>query len=114
MLEAQEEALKVENLKKGTLHQIEIEFEVKANGVRYFKDKMWSPKVDQLRKRLSMETVVLPLEEVQINEQLRISGEPIETLDQEVKQLRHSKIPIVKVWWNSKYGLELPGNEKFV
>ncbi|KAJ9544363.1 hypothetical protein OSB04_024070 [Centaurea solstitialis] len=323
MLEAQEEALKVENLKKGTLHQIEIEFEVKANGVRYFKDKMWSPKVDQLRstimdeahltkysihpdqgrtpkkkkpsrllqqpeipewkwerisrdfvtklpktkkghdsiwvivdrltksahflpiretysidrlaklyvdeiamrhgmpiliisdrdssstsrfwqslnkvmgtrldlstlyrpqsdgqteetiqmledimcacvmelggswnnhlslteisynnlvakaekqpwivirvmliiagslwncklvtrKRLSMETVVLPLEEVQINERLRISGEPIETLDQEVKQLRHSKIPIVKVWWNSKYGLELPGNEKLV
>ncbi|KAJ9553077.1 hypothetical protein OSB04_017122 [Centaurea solstitialis] len=48
-----------------------------------------------------METVVLPLEEVQINERLRISGEPIETLDQEVKQLRHSKIPIVKVWWNS-------------
>ncbi|KAJ9556997.1 hypothetical protein OSB04_011611 [Centaurea solstitialis] len=288
MLEAQEEALKVENLKKGTLHQIEIEFEVKANGVRYFKDKMWSPKVDQLRstimdeahltkysihpvehqkaiqtpaatgnpimemgadikgfretysidrlaklyvdeiamrhgmpiliisdrdssstsrfwqslnkvmgtrldlstlyrpqsdgqteetiqtledimcacvmelggswnnhlslteisynnlvakaekqpwivirvmliiagslwncklvtrKRLSMETVVLPLEEVQINERLRISGEPIETLDQEVKQLRHSKIPIVKVWWNTKYGLELPGNEKLV
>ncbi|KAJ9555964.1 hypothetical protein OSB04_010578 [Centaurea solstitialis] len=50
-----------------------------------------------------METVVLPLEEVQINERLRISGEPIETLDQEVKQLRHSKIPIVKVWWNSKW-----------
>ncbi|KAJ9553181.1 hypothetical protein OSB04_017226 [Centaurea solstitialis] len=281
MLEAQEEALKVENLKKGTLHQIEIEFEVKANGVRYFKDKMWSPKVDQLRStimdeahltkysihpntkkpsrllqqpeipewkwerisrdfvtklpktkkghdsiwvivdrltksahflpiretysidrlaklyvdeiamrhgmpiliisdrdssstsrfwqslnkvmgtRLDLSTlyrpqsdgqteetiqtledimcacvmelggswnnhlslteitynnliVVLPLEEVQINERLRISGEPIETLDQEVKQLRHSKIPIVKVWWNSKYGLELPGNEKLV
>ncbi|KAJ9558913.1 hypothetical protein OSB04_013527 [Centaurea solstitialis] len=52
MLEAQEEALKVENLKKGTLHQIEIEFEVKANGVRYFKDKMWSPKVDQLRSTI--------------------------------------------------------------
>ncbi|KAJ9558214.1 hypothetical protein OSB04_012828 [Centaurea solstitialis] len=52
MLEAQEEASKVENLKKGTLHQIEIEFEVKANGVRYFKDKMWSPKVDQLRSTI--------------------------------------------------------------
>ncbi|KAJ9544750.1 hypothetical protein OSB04_024457 [Centaurea solstitialis] len=30
----------------------EIEFEVKANGVRYFKDKMWSPKVDQLRSTI--------------------------------------------------------------
>ncbi|KAJ9544200.1 hypothetical protein OSB04_023907 [Centaurea solstitialis] len=52
MLEAQEEALKVENLKKETLHQIEKEFEVKANGVRYFKDKMWTPKVDQLRSTI--------------------------------------------------------------
>ncbi|KAJ9547403.1 LOW QUALITY PROTEIN: hypothetical protein OSB04_019946 [Centaurea solstitialis] len=37
-----------------------------------------------------METVVLPLEEVQINEQLRITEEPIEILDQEVKQLRRN------------------------
>ncbi|KAJ9544145.1 hypothetical protein OSB04_023852 [Centaurea solstitialis] len=47
--------------------------------------------VSTLKKSLSMETV-----EVQINEQLRITGEPTEILDQEVKQLRHSKIPIVK------------------
>ncbi|KAJ9544259.1 hypothetical protein OSB04_023966 [Centaurea solstitialis] len=52
--------------------------------------------VSNLKKSLSMETVVLPLEEVQINEQLRITEEPIEILDQEVKQLRRSKIPIVK------------------
>ncbi|KAJ9536576.1 hypothetical protein OSB04_un000225 [Centaurea solstitialis] len=44
--------------------------------------------------------------EVQINEQLRITEEPIEIPDQEVKQLRRSKIPIVKVRWNSKYGPE--------
>ena len=62
--------------------------------------------VSNLKKSLSMETVVLPLEEVQINEQLRITEEPIEILDQEVKQLRRSKIPIVKVRWNSKYGPE--------
>ncbi|KAJ9544630.1 LOW QUALITY PROTEIN: hypothetical protein OSB04_024337 [Centaurea solstitialis] len=52
MLEAQEEALKVENLKKENLHQIEKEFEVKADGVRYFKDKMWTPKDDQLRSTI--------------------------------------------------------------
>ncbi|KAJ9544160.1 hypothetical protein OSB04_023867 [Centaurea solstitialis] len=62
--------------------------------------------VSNLKKRLSMETVVLPLEEVQINEQLQITEEPIEILDQEVKQLRRSKIPIVKV------DRSLPANEK--
>ncbi|KAJ9544303.1 hypothetical protein OSB04_024010 [Centaurea solstitialis] len=46
--------------------------------------------VSNLKKSLSMETMVLPLEEVQINEQLRITEEPIEILDQEVKQLRRS------------------------
>ncbi|KAJ9545164.1 hypothetical protein OSB04_024871 [Centaurea solstitialis] len=46
--------------------------------------------VSNLKKSFSMETVVLPLEEVQINEQLRITEEPIEILDQEVKKLRRS------------------------
>ncbi|KAJ9544811.1 hypothetical protein OSB04_024518 [Centaurea solstitialis] len=31
---------------------IEKEFEVKADGVRYFKDRVWIPKVDQLRKTI--------------------------------------------------------------
>ncbi|KAJ9556372.1 hypothetical protein OSB04_010986 [Centaurea solstitialis] len=38
--------------------------------------------------------VVLPLEEVQINEQLRITEEPIEILDREIEQLRRSKFVI--------------------
>ncbi|KAJ9556299.1 hypothetical protein OSB04_010913 [Centaurea solstitialis] len=47
--------------------------------------------VSNLKKCLSEETVVLPLEEVQINEQLRITEEPIEILDREIEQLRRSK-----------------------
>ena len=62
--------------------------------------------VSNLKKCLSEETVVLPLQEVQINEQLRITEKPIEILDREIKQLRRSKIPIVKVRWNSKHGPE--------
>ncbi|KAJ9544337.1 hypothetical protein OSB04_024044 [Centaurea solstitialis] len=42
--------------------------------------------------------VVLPLEGVQVNERLHITEEPIEILDQEIKQLRRSKIAIVKTW----------------
>ncbi|KAJ9544216.1 hypothetical protein OSB04_023923 [Centaurea solstitialis] len=52
ILEAQREALKADNLNKETLHQMEKEFEEKTDGVRYFKDKIWIPKVDQLRKMI--------------------------------------------------------------
>ncbi|KAJ9566644.1 hypothetical protein OSB04_002610 [Centaurea solstitialis] len=62
--------------------------------------------VSNLKKCLSEETVVLPLEEIQIDEQLRTTEEPIEILDREIKQLRRSKIPIVKVRWNSRHGPE--------
>ncbi|KAJ9566027.1 hypothetical protein OSB04_001993 [Centaurea solstitialis] len=62
--------------------------------------------VSNLKKCLSEETVFLPLEEIQIDEQLRASEEPIEILDREIKQLRRSKIPIIKVRWNSRHGPE--------
>ncbi|KAJ9544591.1 LOW QUALITY PROTEIN: hypothetical protein OSB04_024298 [Centaurea solstitialis] len=68
--------------------------------------------VSNLKKYLSEETVVLPLKEVQINEQLRITEKPIEFLDREIKQLRRSKIPIVKVRWSSKHGPEFTGERE--
>ncbi|KAJ9544880.1 LOW QUALITY PROTEIN: hypothetical protein OSB04_024587 [Centaurea solstitialis] len=62
--------------------------------------------VSNLKKCLSEETVILPLGEIQIDEQLRAAEEPIEILGREIKQLRCSKIPIVKVRWNSRHGPE--------
>jgi len=62
--------------------------------------------VSNLKKCLADESLVLPLEEVQVNEQLRVMEEPVEVLDREIKRLRRSKIPIVKVRWNSKHGPE--------
>ncbi|GKF82895.1 hypothetical protein Tco_0244551, partial [Tanacetum coccineum] len=32
--------------------------------------------------------------------------EPVEIMEQEIKRLKRSRIPLVKVWWNSKRGLE--------
>ncbi|KAJ9566511.1 LOW QUALITY PROTEIN: hypothetical protein OSB04_002477 [Centaurea solstitialis] len=55
ILEAQGEALKADNLKKETLHQLEKEFEVKSDGIRYFKDRVWIPRVDQLRSTIMNE-----------------------------------------------------------
>ncbi|KAJ9544960.1 hypothetical protein OSB04_024667 [Centaurea solstitialis] len=48
-LEAQGETSKDDNLKEETLHQLEKEFEEKMDGVRYFKGRVWIPKVDQFR-----------------------------------------------------------------
>ncbi|KAJ9544159.1 hypothetical protein OSB04_023866 [Centaurea solstitialis] len=53
-----------------------------------------------------LDAMVLPLEEIQVDEQLRTTEEPIEILDRETKQLRRSRIPIVKVRWNSRHGPE--------
>ncbi|KAI3669469.1 hypothetical protein L6452_40705 [Arctium lappa] len=62
--------------------------------------------VSNLKKCLTDESLVLPLEDVQINDRLNFVEEPIEILDREVKRLRHSKIPILKVRWNSRHGPE--------
>ncbi|KAI3805023.1 hypothetical protein L1987_27018 [Smallanthus sonchifolius] len=62
--------------------------------------------VSNLKKCLSDETLVIPLEEIQIDDQLHFVEEPVEIMDREVKQLKQSRIPIVKVRWNSRRGPE--------
>ncbi|KAI3675482.1 hypothetical protein L1987_85072 [Smallanthus sonchifolius] len=62
--------------------------------------------MSNLKKCLSDETLVIPLEEIQIDDQLHFVEEPIEIMDREVKQLKQSRIPIVKVRWNSRRGPE--------
>ncbi|KAD4888363.1 hypothetical protein E3N88_20436 [Mikania micrantha] len=62
--------------------------------------------VSNLKKCLSDETLAIPLEEIQIDEQLHFIEKPVEIMDRELKKLKHSKIPIVKVRWNSWRGPE--------
>ncbi|GKD59972.1 putative reverse transcriptase domain-containing protein [Tanacetum coccineum] len=62
--------------------------------------------VSNLKKCLSDETFVIPLDEIQIEDKLHFVKEPIEIIDREVKCLKQSCIPIVKVCWNSRRGLE--------
>ncbi|GJW29563.1 putative reverse transcriptase domain-containing protein [Tanacetum coccineum] len=59
-----------------------------------------------LKKCLSDETFVIPLYEIQINDKLHFIEEPVEIMDREVKSLKRSRIPVVKVRWNSKRGPE--------
>ncbi|GJW91607.1 hypothetical protein Tco_0169160 [Tanacetum coccineum] len=62
--------------------------------------------VSNLMKCLSDEELIIPLDEVRIDEKLHFIEEPIEIMDREVKQLKQSRIPIVKVRWNSSRGPE--------
>ncbi|KAD4586599.1 hypothetical protein E3N88_24200 [Mikania micrantha] len=52
--------------------------------------------VSNLKKCLSNETLAIPLEEIQIDEQLHFVEEPVEIMDREIKKLKLSKIPNVK------------------
>nr|GEY86984.1 putative reverse transcriptase domain-containing protein [Tanacetum cinerariifolium] len=59
-----------------------------------------------LKKCFADEELVIPIDEVKIDDKLHFIEEPIEIMDREVKQLKQSRIPIVKVRWNSKQGPE--------
>ncbi|GJX47221.1 putative reverse transcriptase domain-containing protein [Tanacetum coccineum] len=62
--------------------------------------------VSNLKKCLSDESLVIPMKELQLDDKLNFVEEPIEIMDREVKQLKQSRIPIVKVRWDSKRGPE--------
>ncbi|GJU89212.1 putative reverse transcriptase domain-containing protein [Tanacetum coccineum] len=59
-----------------------------------------------LKKCLAEGEVVVPLEEIQLDDKLHMIEEPVEIVDKEVKRLKQSRIPIVKVHWNSQRGPE--------
>ncbi|GJR62532.1 putative reverse transcriptase domain-containing protein [Tanacetum coccineum] len=62
--------------------------------------------VSNLKKCLSDESLVIPLDEIRIDDKLHFVEEPVEIMDREVKQLKQSRIPIIKVRWNSRRGPE--------
>ncbi|KAD0553101.1 hypothetical protein E3N88_44080 [Mikania micrantha] len=62
--------------------------------------------ISNLKKCLDDKTLTIPLEEIQIDEQLHFVEEPVEIMDRETKKLKLSRIPIVKVRWNSRRGPE--------
>nr|GEZ42398.1 putative reverse transcriptase domain-containing protein [Tanacetum cinerariifolium] len=59
-----------------------------------------------LKKCLADETLAIPLDEIQVDDKLHLIEEPVEIIDREVKRLKQSCIPIVKVHWNSRGGPE--------
>ncbi|GJZ18496.1 putative reverse transcriptase domain-containing protein, partial [Tanacetum coccineum] len=61
---------------------------------------------DRVLLKVSPWKGVVPLDEIEIDENLRFVEEPIEIVEQDVKKLKQRRIPLVKVCWNSRQGAE--------
>nr|GFC76110.1 putative reverse transcriptase domain-containing protein [Tanacetum cinerariifolium] len=62
--------------------------------------------VSNLKKCHADEPLAVPLDGLHFDDKLQFVEEPVEIVDHEVKRFKRSKIPLVKVRWNSKRGLE--------
>ncbi|GKB39058.1 putative reverse transcriptase domain-containing protein [Tanacetum coccineum] len=63
--------------------------------------------VSNLKKCYADEPLVMPLEGIHIDDKLQFVEEPIEIMEREIKRLKRSRIPLVKVHWNSRRGPEV-------
>nr|GEV53193.1 reverse transcriptase domain-containing protein [Tanacetum cinerariifolium] len=68
--------------------------------------KLYMKEVVTRHKCLPDESLVIPLEELRVDDKLHFMEELVEVMDCEIKQLKRSRIPIIKVRWNSKRGPE--------
>ncbi|GKC34333.1 hypothetical protein Tco_1046717 [Tanacetum coccineum] len=59
-----------------------------------------------LKKSLAEGYIVVSIDQIQLDDKLHMIEEHVEVVDREVKQLKQSRIPIVKVRWNSQRGPE--------
>ncbi|GKC81824.1 hypothetical protein Tco_1137541, partial [Tanacetum coccineum] len=80
-----------------------LEFEVEDQVL--LKVSPWKG-VSNLKKYLADANLHVHLKEIKVDKALCFIKEPVEIIDREVKSLKRSRIPIVKVHWNSKRGHE--------
>ncbi|GJU00881.1 hypothetical protein Tco_1111219 [Tanacetum coccineum] len=62
--------------------------------------------VSKLKKGYAKEPLAVPLDGLHFDDKLQFVEEPVEIVDREVKRLKRSRIPLIKVRWNSKRGPE--------
>nr|GEW22714.1 putative reverse transcriptase domain-containing protein [Tanacetum cinerariifolium] len=56
---------------------------------------------EKVSKSLAESDVQIPLEEIRVDEKMYFIEEPVEIVDRQIKKLKRSWIPIVKVHWDS-------------
>ncbi|GKF50029.1 putative reverse transcriptase domain-containing protein, partial [Tanacetum coccineum] len=60
--------------------------------------------VSNLKKCYADEPLAVLLDGLHFDDKLQFVEEPVEIMDHEVKRLKRSRIPIIKVRWNSRRG----------
>nr|GEY91687.1 putative reverse transcriptase domain-containing protein [Tanacetum cinerariifolium] len=68
--------------------------------------------VSNLKKCYADEPLAMPLEGVHVDDTLQFVEEPVEIMEREIKRLKRSRIPLVKVRWKSRRVLSSPRNAK--
>nr|GEY07004.1 reverse transcriptase domain-containing protein [Tanacetum cinerariifolium] len=58
------------------------------------------------REVLAEDDIVVLMDKIQLDNKLHMIEEPVEIIDREFKRLKQSRIPIIKVHWNSQRGPE--------
>nr|GEX75963.1 putative reverse transcriptase domain-containing protein [Tanacetum cinerariifolium] len=62
--------------------------------------------VSNLKKCHADEPLVMSLEGIHVDDRIQFMEEPVEIIEREIKRLKRSRIPLVKVRWNSRRGPE--------
>nr|GEZ84396.1 putative reverse transcriptase domain-containing protein [Tanacetum cinerariifolium] len=74
----------------------------RVGDVAYKLDLSEELSMSNLKKCHADEPLAVPLDGLHFDDKLHFVEEPVEIVDREVKWLKRSQIPLVKVRWNSK------------
>ncbi|GKE76816.1 reverse transcriptase domain-containing protein, partial [Tanacetum coccineum] len=74
-----------------------------------FTSSFWRSLQKALGTNLDM---TVPLEGLHIDDKLKFVKEPVELMEREIKRLKQSRIPLIKVRWNLRRGPKSHGNVK--
>ncbi|GKC85075.1 hypothetical protein Tco_1140792 [Tanacetum coccineum] len=87
----------------GTTRNTSLEMGKCGHGF-YHKTTRENKQYDTIWEYLSGETLAIQLDEIQIDDTLHFIEEHVEIMNHEVKRLKRSRIPIVKVRWGFRRG----------
>ncbi|GJZ72270.1 putative reverse transcriptase domain-containing protein [Tanacetum coccineum] len=92
--------------KRGKLNPICRTFKVVSKSWGKLPTRLDFLKCEQRSPYFPYEPLVMPLEGIHIDDKLQFVEEPVEIMEREIKRLKRSRIPLVKVRWNSRRGPE--------
>ncbi|GJU75233.1 hypothetical protein Tco_1272303 [Tanacetum coccineum] len=106
ILNAQTKARKPENIKREDVGERVGEVAYKLELPEELSRVHNTFHVSNLKKCHADEPLAVPLDGLHLDNKLHFVEEPIEIVGREVKRMKQSRIPLVKVQWNSKRGPE--------